>query len=111
MFINKYIILWNNKEIKVDGKSVFISIILISILNIQMICFLISRISSLNVFRSQGLTKSNFLEWSGLRQSVPLNLHVTLPNFKVVLDLKSFKCHDYYCFLIKQKMESQVWLC
>jgi len=40
-----------------------------------------SNIGSFNVFKSQGLTKSNFLEWTGLRQSVPLNLLVTLPNF------------------------------
>ena len=64
-----------------------------------------SNIESFNVFRSQGRTKSNFLEWTGLRQSVPLNLCVTLPNCKVVLDLESFKCHDYYCVLIKQKLE------
>ena len=44
-----------------------------------------SNIESFNILRSQGLTKSNFLEWTGLRQSVPLNLRVTLPNFKVVL--------------------------
>ena len=34
-----------------------------------------------------------------------MNLRVTLPNFKVVLDLESFKCHDYYGLLIKQKLE------
>ena len=34
-----------------------------------------------------------------------MNLRVTLPNFNVVLDLESFKCHDYYCLLIKQKLE------
>ena len=62
-----------------------------------------SNIESFNVLRSQGLTKSNYLEWTGLRQSVPLDLRVTLPNFEVVLDLESFKCHDYYCLLIKQK--------
>ena len=64
-----------------------------------------SNIESFNVLRSQGLTKSIFLEWRGLRPSVPLNLRVTLPNFKVVLDLESFKCHDYYCLLRKQKLE------
>ena len=30
---------------------------------------------------------------------------MNIPNFKVILDLESLKCHDYYCFLIKQKLE------
>ena len=51
------------------------------------------------------MTRSNFLVWTGLRQSVPLKLRVNVPNFKVILDLESLKCHDYYCFLIKQKLE------
>ena len=101
----KYII-WNNKEIKVDGKSVFYRYYFnMNIKYTNDLLFDKLNIESFNVLRSQGLTKSNFLEWTGLRQSVPLNLRVTLPNFKVVLDLESFKCHDYYCLLIKQKLE------
>ena len=64
-----------------------------------------SNIESFNVLRSEGLTTSNFLVWTGLRQSVPLKLPVDILNFKVILDLESLKCHDYYCFLIKQKWE------
>ena len=51
------------------------------------------------------MTRSNFLVWTGLRQSIPLKLRVNIPNFKVILDLESLKCHDYYCFLMKQKLE------
>ena len=64
-----------------------------------------TNIESFNVLRSEGLTRSNFLVWTCLRQSVPLKLRVNIPNFKVILDLESLKCYDYYCFLIKQKLE------
>ena len=57
-----------------------------------------TNIESFNVLRSEGLTRSNFLVWTGLRQSVPLKLRVAC-----TLDLESLICHDYYCFLIKQK--------
>ena len=109
--VYKYII-WNNKEIKVDGKSVFYKYYFnMNIKYTNDLLFDKSNIESFNILRSQGLTKSLFLEWTGLRQSVPLNLRVTLPSFKVVLDLESFKCHDYYCLLIKQKLEkSSKWV-
>ena len=70
-----------------------------------------SNIESFNVVRGLGLTKSNFLIWTGLRKSVPLKLLVKIPNFKIVFDLDNFKCHDYYRFLIKQKLEkSSKWV-
>jgi len=46
-----------------------------------------------------------FSEVTGLRQSIPFKLCDNIPNFRVILDLESLKCHDYYCFLIKQKLE------
>ena len=107
----KYII-WNNKEIQIDGKCVFYKNYFN--MNIKHKSDLLSdktNIESFNVLRSEGLTRSNFLVWTGLRQSVPLKLRVNIPNFKVILDLESLKCHDYYCFLIKQKLEKpSKWL-
>ena len=41
----------------------------------------------------------------GLRQSVPLKLHVQVPNFEHILDLEQFKWRDYYHLLMKQKYE------
>ena len=93
-------IIWNNKEIQIDGKSVFYNI-----KHTNDLLFDKTNIESFNVLRSEGLTRSNFLVWTGLRQSVPLTLRVNVLNFKVILDLESLKCHDYYCFLIKQKLE------
>ena len=60
---------------------------------------------SFNVVRDAGLKNSNFLVWTGLRQSVPLKLRVQVPNFKNILDLEKFKCRDYYHLPIKQKYE------
>ena len=104
--VYKYII-WNNKEIKIDaGKSVFYKHYFnMNIKHTNDLLFDKTNIKSFNVLRSEGLTTSNFLVWTGLRQSVPLKLRVNTPNFKVILDLESLKCHDYYCFLIKQKLE------
>lgn len=64
-----------------------------------------SNIASLNVVRGAGLQSSNFLMWTGLRQSVPLKLRCNMPNLKVIFDLENFKCRDYYFHLIKQKYE------
>ena len=64
-----------------------------------------SKSASLNVVRGAGLKSSNFLTWTGLRQSVPLKLRCNMPNLKVIFDLENFKCCDYYFYLIKQKYE------
>ena len=97
--IHKYI-LWNNKEIKIDGKSVFYNIIYTTHLLYEM-----TNIESFNVVRDAGLKNSNFLVWTGLRQSVPLKLRLHIPNFENILDLENFKCRDYYHHFIKQKYE------
>ena len=103
--VYKYII-WNNKEIQIDGKSGFYkNYFNMNIKHANDLLFDKTNIESFNVLRSEGLTRSNFLVWTGLKQSVPLKLRVNVPNFKVILDLESLKCHDYYCFLIKQKLE------
>ena len=62
-----------------------------------------TNIESFNVVRDAGLKNSNFLVWTGLRESVPLKLRVYEPNFENILDLEKFKCCDYYHLLIKQK--------
>ena len=51
--------------------------------------------------KEQGLTNSNFLVWTGLRQSVPSKLRVNIQNFKTVNDLENYKCKNYYAHLIK----------
>jgi len=55
--------------------------------------------------KEQGLTNSNFLVWTGLRQSVPSKLRVNIHNFKTAIDLENYKCKNYYYHLIKSKYE------
>ena len=103
--IHKYI-LWNNKEIRIDGKSVFYKHFFNNnIIYTTHLLYEMTNIESFNVVRDAGLKNSNFLVWTGLRQSVPLKLRVQVPNFENILDLKKFKCRDYYHLLIKQKYE------
>ena len=44
---------------------------------------------SFRVMKEQGLTNSNFLVWTGLRQSVPSKLRLNIQNFKTVNDLEN----------------------
>ena len=67
-----------------------------------------TNIESFNVVKDAGLKNSNFLVWTGLRQSVPLKLRVYEPNFENILDcLEKIKCRDYYHLLIKQKYKKK----
>ena len=103
--ICKYI-LWNNKEIRIDGKSVFYKHFFDNnIIYTTQLLYEMTNIESFNVVRDSGLNNSNFLVWTGLRQSVPLRLRVHVPNFENILDLENFKCRDYYHLLIEQKYE------
>ena len=94
----------NNKEIKIDGKSVFYRHFCDN--NIKYTTDLIyemSNIAYFDVVRSAGLKSFNFLV-PGLRQSVSFKLRCNVPNLKATFDLEKFKCRDYY-YLIKQKYE------
>ena len=103
--VHRYI-LWNNKEIRIDGKSVFYKHFFDNnIIYTTQLLYEITNIESFNVIRDTGLKNSNFLVWTNLRQTVPLKLRVYEPNFDKILDLEKFKCHDYYHLLIKQKYE------
>ena len=94
--VYKYII-WNNKEIQIDGKSDFYKHYFnMNIKYTNDLLFDKSNIESFNVLRSEGLTRSNFVVWTGLRQSVPLKLRIGIPNFKVILDLESLKCRPSF---------------
>ena len=69
-----------------------------------------SNIASLNNNRDAGLQSSNFLAWTGLRQSVPLKLRSNILNLKVIFHLENLKSCDYYYYFIKQKYEkSSKW--
>ena len=103
--LSKFII-WNNKEIKVNSKSVFYKHYFdMDIKYTKDLLYNMSNIESFNIVREAELSKSNFLEWTGLRLAVPPSLGVYELNFKDIFNLESFKCHDYYCHHIRHKYE------
>jgi len=90
--IHKYI-LWNNKEIKIDGKSVFYKHFFDNnSIYTTHLPYKMTNVESFNVVRDAGLKNSNFLVWTGLRQSVPFKLRFHMPNFENIFDLEHFKC-------------------
>lgn len=102
---HKYI-LWNNKEIMIEGKTVFYRHYFDNgIVIIKDLLYDKTNIESFAVMNEQGLKNSNFLVWTGLRHSVPSHLRVNVPNLKVVLDLENYICRNYYQHLIKRKYE------
>jgi len=66
----------------------------------------VTNIENFNVIRDAGLKNSNFLVWTGLRQSVSLRLRVHVPNFENIFDLGYLKWRDYYHLHIEQKYET-----
>ncbi len=89
----KYI-LWNNKEILIEGKTIFYRhITLIMVLFSQRTSCLADKTNteSFSTMKKQGLTNTNFLVWIGLRQSVPLNLRGNIPSSKEVIDIENYK--------------------
>jgi len=104
-------ILWSNKEILIEGKTVFYRHYFDNRVTFtQDLLYDMSNIESFKVIKEQGLTNSNFLVWTGLRQSVPLKLRVNTQNFNTVIDLENYKCKNYYYYLIKFRYEkSRKW--
>ena len=97
----KYLI-WNNREVKIDGKRVFYKQYLSKgIKYTKDLLYDKKNIDSFNTFEVERLLNFNFLTWTGLRNAVPLNLHTHPPSFAVVLDLENFKCRDYFSYLMK----------
>ena len=68
------IIVWNNKEIRIDNKPVYYKNYFKSgIIYIHDLLFNLNTMDSYNYF-SNKIVKSNFLQWAGLRHSVPSHL-------------------------------------
>ena len=86
----KYI-LWNNRDIKIDGKSVFYKHFFDNnIIYTNHLLYDMTNIESFNVAKVTGLKNSNFLVWTGLRQSVPLKLRFHMPDVENIFDFRKF---------------------
>ena len=106
-------IIWNNKEIKVENKPVYYK----HYVNARVICiqdflFSLNSTDSYNQL-SKKICKTNILEWSGLRRSIPLSLRsydrypsINSPTFVVsdnIFHVTKGKSKDYYNLLIRGK--------
>ena len=101
-------ILWNNREIMIEGKTVSVYRYYFDngVIFTKDLLYDKTNTQSFRAMKEQGLTKcSNFFVWTGLRQSVPSKLRVNVYNFKTVSDLENYKCKNYYYHLIKLKYE------
>ena len=67
-------IVWNNKEIRIDNKPVYYKNYFRSgIIYIHDLLLNLNTIDSYNYFLNK-IDKSNFLQWAGLRHSIPSHL-------------------------------------
>ena len=82
---HKYIS-WSNKKILIEGKTVFYRHYSDNgVIFTKNLLYDKTNTESFRVMKEQGLTNSNFLVWTGLRQSVPSKLRVNIQNFKTVI--------------------------
>ena len=85
-------IIWNNKLIKIDGKSIYYhNYVQAGITLTSQMQFNKSNVESYNIATSAGLKHSNFLTWSGIRSAIPGNLKV------LDVDGKKIGSLEFYC--------------
>ena len=109
------LIIWNNKEVLIDNKPVYYrQYFRAGIICVHDLHFDVGNLTSFNRITSL-IDKSNFLTWTGLRNSVPpklrnLDSNVTFdlskPSFKYsecVFDVSKAKSKHYYTLLVGAK--------
>lgn len=106
-------VIWNNKEIRIDNKSVFYKKYAdCGIFYLNDLLFSLDNVRSFEFLKNMGLD-SNFLTWSALRLSVPKDLLSSFPpvecdsmTFKynnTEFDTYSAKAKQFYSLLIANK--------
>ena len=110
-------ILWNNRDIRIDGSPVFNKNFFLSgVVFLKDLLLNYNNIDSFNI-AARSIEKSNFLIWTGLRDSVPSHLKdntmsrspsSTIPSFSTGFGDEDFcvntkKSRDYYSLLISIK--------
>ena len=109
------IIVWNNKEIRIDNKPVYYKNYFKSgIIYIHDLLFNLNTMDSYNYF-SNKIVKNNFRQWAGLRHSVPSHLkEISLDRLTIspsliignkIFDIKDKKSKDYYLLLVSRKAQ------
>ena len=108
-------IIWNNKEIRIDKKPVYYKNYFESgVIYTQDLLFDLNITASFGHF-SDKINKINFLQWAGLRYSIPSYLKVdnlttstVSPSFLIgnnIFDVKKKKSKDYYSLLVSKKAQ------
>ena len=108
-------IIWNNKEIRLENKTVFYENYVNSgILCVNDLHLDVDNITSFNTI-ARNIDKNNFLLWTGLRHSVPSSLRhtysgsipdLTNPSFKYsncLFDVTKNTSRDYYSLLVSSR--------
>ena len=108
-------IIWNHKDVRINGKSVFYRTYYDSgICTVDDLLLNLNNIESFDIIRNK-IKKVNFLTWTGLRHSIPLDLkdvpyRLTRgdPSSKynnVIFDITKKKSKDYYSLIISKKAQ------
>ena len=110
-------IIWNNRDIRIDGSPVFYKNFFLSdVVYLKDLLLNRNNIDSFEI-AARNIEKSNFLIWTGLRNSIPSHLKdntistspsSTIPSFSIgtgdeVFCVNTKKSRDYYSLLISKK--------
>ena len=109
-------VIWNNKDIRINGKSVFYKTYFYSgIYTVSNILLHLDNIESFKAIRHK-MNKGNFLIWTGLRHSIPPNLKIAKGKFTRgnpslrcgddIFDITNRKSKDHYTmsFIVSSKV-------
>ena len=87
-------IIWNNKVIKIDGKSIYYhNYIKAGILLTNQMQFNKGSLESYYITTNAGLKQSNFLTWAGIRSAIPSHLEFLYDNSRKTSSLE-FCCGE-----------------
>ena len=106
-------ILWNNKQILINNKTVYYkSYFEASVVHISDLFFELNNKDSFSIV-SNRISKTNFLVWAGLQHSIPSTLKNSSPKsttgelaLKIhdnIFDVTKKKSKDYYTLLVSRK--------
>ena len=110
-------IIWNNRDIRIDGSPVYYKNFFLSdVVYLKDLLLNCNNIDSFEI-AARNIEKSNFLIWTGLRNSIPSHLKdntisrspsSSIPSFSIgtgdeVFCVNTKKSRDYYSLLISKK--------
>ena len=108
-------IIWNNKEIKIDNKPVYFKNYREAGITYTQDLLFDRDINVAFTHLSKKINKTNFLQWTGLRHSIPSQLRfanvpllILSPSFTLennTFDIRQKRSKDYYSLLVSRKAQ------